>query len=231
MKATRHQPDQQVIFIDSSLPDYQTLIDSLPEGMEVVRVNPDQDGIQVMGEWAAKHSDYDAIHILGHGSEGAQQLGNATLSNETLATYQAELSQVGKALTEDGDILPYGCNVAVNQTGVDFIGKLAQATGADVAASDDLTGSTEKGGDWELEVQTGPVIQELAANALSSYGSVLAVAWTNVTGTGNVAASLSSNSYLNMVGDFDSDGDYDFVAASNLTEYTYFRNNYEVLWG
>lgn len=145
------KPQKHVTFIDASLPDYQTLIDGLPEGMEVVRVNPDQDGIQVMGEWAAKHSDYDAIHILGHGSEGAQQLGNATLSNETLETYQAELTQIGKALTEGGDILLYGCNVAANETGVEFIGKLAQVTGADIAASDDLTGAVSLGGDWILE--------------------------------------------------------------------------------
>ncbi|MGB2131111.1 MAG: DUF4347 domain-containing protein, partial [Marinobacterium sp.] len=161
--ATRH-----VIFIDASLPDYQTLIDGLSETTDVVQVTPDQDGFQVIAEWAQTHSGYRAMHIVGHGSEGAQQLGNATLSHETLETYQAELSQIGKALTEGGDILLYGCNVAVNQTGVDFIGKLAQVTGADIAASDDLTGSQELGGNWILEKEIGQIEHSDQSNAVIS---------------------------------------------------------------
>ena len=56
-----------------------------------------------------------------------------------------------------GDILIYGCNVAKGETGADFIGKLAQSTRADVAASDDFTGSSAKGGDWTLEYTDGTV--------------------------------------------------------------------------
>lgn len=156
------QPDKQVTFVDTGLPDYQTLIDGLPEGMAVVLVAPDQDGIQVMADWVANHSGYDGIHILGHGSEGAQHLGSATLSSHTLSQYQAQLNQIGSALNEDGDILLYGCNVAANKTGIDFISKLAQATQADVAASDDLTGFSELDGDWELEKTSGTIEAALA---------------------------------------------------------------------
>ena len=148
---------QQVTFIDISLPNYQTLIDGLPEGMAVVLVAANQDGIQVMADWAKNHSDYSAIHVLGHGSTGAQQLGSAILSSDTLNQYQAQLSQIGSSLTEDGDILLYGCDIAAEQAGVDFIDKLAQATGADIAASDDLTGAEGKGGNWVLEQATGDV--------------------------------------------------------------------------
>ncbi|MBR9827706.1 MAG: DUF4347 domain-containing protein [Oceanospirillales bacterium] len=214
---TRH-----VIFIDTGLPDYQTLIDDLSETTDVVQVASHQDGIQIMAEWAETHSGYTAIHVLGHGSSGAQQLGSATLSSDTLTSYRNELSQIGKALTEDADILLYGCSVAANETGVEFIGKLAQMTDADIAASDDLTGSKSLGGDWVLEVSTGTSI---SAQTAESYAHTLAATWSNVTGAGNVAASLSSDSSLNMAGDFDSDGDYDFVAASSSTEYTYFRND------
>ncbi|SEI69060.1 protein of unknown function, partial [Allopseudospirillum japonicum] len=168
MQPTHHQLDRQVIFIDASLPDYQTLIDGLSETTDVVKVAPDQDGFQVMAEWAQTHSGYRAMHIVGHGSEGAQQLGNATLSHETLATYQAELSQIGKALTEGGDILLYGCHVAANQAGVDFIGKLSQATSADIAASDDLTGSQKLGGNWILEKEIGQIEYSDKSNAVIS---------------------------------------------------------------
>ena len=35
--------------------------------------------------------------------------------------------------------------------------RMAELTGGDVAASDDLTGSTAKNGDWELELVVGQV--------------------------------------------------------------------------
>ena len=41
--------------------------------------------------------------------------------------------------------------------GTEFVETLGALTGADVAASDDLTGSAFLGGDWDLEVVTGEI--------------------------------------------------------------------------
>ena len=41
----------------------------------------------------------------------------------------------------------------------------AALTGADVAASDDLTGSAARGGDWLLEQHTGQIEAAVAADA------------------------------------------------------------------
>ncbi len=171
---------RQVVFIDTGLPDYQSLIDGLPDSMEVVLVAPDQDGIQIMAEWAETHSDYTAFHVLGHGSNGAQQLGSATLSSNTLDQYQAQLSKIGSSLTEDGDILLYGCNVAADTNGVSFIDQLAQITRADIAASDDLTGSAALAGDWELETSSGQVETSffLSQDILDNFHSLLAPSGT-----------------------------------------------------
>ena len=43
--------------------------------------------------------------------------------------------RLSTSVSVNGDILLYGCNMAAGQTGVDFIGRLSQATGADIAAS------------------------------------------------------------------------------------------------
>lgn len=150
-------PGHQVAFIDTGLPDYQTLIEGVSEGMEVVLVAPDQDGIQVMAEWAQIHSGVRAIHVLGHGTSGAQQLGDATLSRGTLKLYQDELSRIGQALAKDGDILLYGCEVAKTAKGETFVEALAKATGANIAASRTLTGAADLGGDWNLDVRIGVV--------------------------------------------------------------------------
>jgi len=47
--------------------------------------------------------------------------------------------------------------VAQGDEGRHFIGRLAQFTGADVAASEDWTGNSILGGDWRLEAKTGSI--------------------------------------------------------------------------
>ena len=53
------------------------------------------------------------------------------------------------------DILLYGCDLAQSNTGKAWVNELAQRTGADVAASTNLTGNASLGGDWNLEYSTG----------------------------------------------------------------------------
>ncbi|MCG8518651.1 MAG: DUF4347 domain-containing protein, partial [Pseudomonadales bacterium] len=148
---------RQVAFIDTGLYDYQTLVEGVSEGIEVVLVAPDQDGIRVMAEWARTHHGFSAIHILGHGNSGVQILGDATLSRDSLKRYQDELCGIGQALAKDGDILLYGCEVAKTELGRNFIAELAQVVGANIAASPTLTGAADLGGNWDLDVHVGVV--------------------------------------------------------------------------
>jgi hypothetical protein len=74
-----------------------------------------------------------------------------------MAERGAEIAAWGTALGRDADILIYGCDVGAGATGHDFVTSLASLTGADVAASDDLTGSSDLGGDWVLETRAGLV--------------------------------------------------------------------------
>jgi hypothetical protein len=77
-------------------------------------------------------------------------------------------------LTEDADLLFYGCELAGNERGEQFIESISAITGADVAASDDVTGAEDLGGDWELEFTTGTVLTQ--AFISSSFSSTLAIA-------------------------------------------------------
>ena len=145
---------KELYFIDASLSDVQTLIDAVPAGADVYLVEAGVDGYAFMAETLAGQSGIAAIHVLGHGAVGEAQLGSVTLSDANLDAYAAELAVIGQSLTAQGDILLYGCNVAETGEGQAFIEQIASLTQADVAASDDVTGS---GGDWELEVSTGSV--------------------------------------------------------------------------
>ena len=163
---------REVAFIDSQVVDYQSLVSGIPQGIEIQLVDGTHNGLEQIAQWAASHHDYDAIHILGHGSSGALTLGTATLDGDTFGAYQDTLGTIGGALKAHGDILLYGCNVAATTAGTDLIQSLARATRADVAASDDATGATRLGGDWVLESTVNHI--ETRSLQFAQYDGLLA---------------------------------------------------------
>ncbi|CAO3441367.1 hypothetical protein [Azospirillum endophyticum] len=166
---------KEVVFIESNVADYRTLVAGVKAGVEVVLLDSTKDGLSQMAQWAETHSGYDAIHVVSHGAEGRVDLGTLTLDIATTTTRAGDLARVGTALTQDGDLLLYGCDVATG-VGQGFIESVARVTGADVAASTDPTGAASLGGNWTLERTVGTV--EQSALSVSGYGGLL-----NLTGT------------------------------------------------
>ena len=154
----------QILFIDSTVEDYQTLIDNLAQPAEVVVLDPQRDGIVQITESLKQHNDLDGIHIISHGDIGELSLGNSKLNQNTLSNYGDELTSWADSLANHGDILLYGCNVAADVAGAEFVKDLSQYTTADILASNNLTGSIELGGDWDLEYAVGDIEAELAFN-------------------------------------------------------------------
>lgn len=148
---------KSVVFIDSRVADYQTIIAALPIDTDWYLLGRNSDGVSQIQSILSRYSGLDSIHIISHGSAGAIQIGSGQLSNQNLAEYQSQLAAIGQSLTETGDILLYGCNVAQGDVGQSFVETLANFTGADVAASTDLTGATTLGGNWILETGTGTI--------------------------------------------------------------------------
>ncbi|WP_293399780.1 DUF4347 domain-containing protein [Phenylobacterium sp.] len=144
----------EVVFVDTRIEDYETIVAGVAPGAEVVLIDASGDGFAQMAQALAGRTDLAAIHIVGHGQAGVLMLGSATLGAGDIEAYAGELGAIGGALAPDGDIQLWGCEVGAGPEGAAFIQALADATGADIAASDDLTGA---GGDWVLEVQTGTI--------------------------------------------------------------------------
>ena len=157
-----------LIVIDSgvvNLLDREKFSVDLPPGYAVVWLEPDQDGVVQLRDLLAGYSQLSAIHLMTHGSDGSIALGNAWLNASTLPGYASALSAVGASLAPAGDLLVYGCNVAQGALGETFVAALAAATGADVAASDDLTGLPVWGGDAVLEFSAGGIQAPLVSLA------------------------------------------------------------------
>ncbi|NES03226.1 MAG: DUF4347 domain-containing protein [Okeania sp. SIO2F4] len=164
-----------VIFVDSNIADYQSLVNSVEPGTEVVVLDTNRNGVEQITEVLANYDNLDSVQILSHGDSAVLQLGNSSLDNGNIESYENQLQQWGKALSENGDILLYGCNVAEGEQGQAFINRLGEITAADIAASEDLTGSSDLGGDWVLEATTGFIDSPLAfqVEAMYAFNSVL----------------------------------------------------------
>ena len=177
----------EIVFVLDNLSDWQTLVAGLPTGVEVHVLDAKGDGLKQMVSLLEGRTGLDAIHLFSHGSDGALQLGSFSLNAGTLQTYADDLTRIGRALNADGDILLYGCNVGAGETGVNFIGKVAQLTGADVAASDDLTGAGAQGGNWVLESVTGVISAGGVVDQVtqSNYAGLLVVTGNFIVGDGS----------------------------------------------
>jgi hypothetical protein len=144
----------------------------------------------------AGESGIEAVHVVSHGNQGSLKLGADLLNANDLENFSTQLKQWGNALTENGDILLYGCDVAAGETGNNFVKRLSEITGGDVASSNDLTGNAAQGGDWDLEIVTGPIESAVPFNweAMKDYDYTLAnfdVTLGTDDGTGTVAGTLS----------------------------------------
>ena len=175
---------QEMVFIDTSVEDYQTLMASIDSNAEIVLLDPTRDGLEQIAEVLEGRSDIDAIHIVSHGDQAQLQLGTSTLTFDSMSGEHAdELAIISQALSDEADFLIYGCNFGEGEAGQEAAAKLAELTGADIAASSDLTGNTDLGGDWDLEVKTGSIetVVAFSVEVQQVWSGVLADGDTTVT--------------------------------------------------
>lgn len=169
----------EVVFVDTNVENYQDLIDDIignsgNENIEIVLLDQNLDGIEQITDTLMNYSGLSAIHILSHGDDSSLKLGSGELSNDNIDEYDTDITSWQAALSESADILIYGCNLASADEGLNLIDQLAQLSSADVAASDDLTGNAQHGGDWELEHSTGSIEAALILGQSQQWQGVLA---------------------------------------------------------
>ena len=165
---SNNKNQNNLVFIDGGVADIDTLISGLPEDTEYIILDTDQNGLEQIARHLDGKTNLDSIHIFSHGDKGELILGNLTLDQNNLSEHNSLLESIGVSLNENADILLYGCNFGQNS---DFVDQIADITGADIAASDDLTGADIFGGDWDLEVISGEI--ETATYAVTDYQNIM----------------------------------------------------------
>ena len=200
LSTTRHE----IAFVDTQVEDYQQLVDDInslntdQKQVEIVLLEASQDGIQQISDFLQNRHDIDAVHIVSHGIDGAIELGSGWLNSLSLEARADAITQWKHALSQEADILMYGCNVAADAQGQAFIDRLGQLTGADVAASADVTGAVALGGDWILEYATGSVETSTVLDDGIPWEHTLGVVaiqspWTNLAVSTDRSTTISQN--------------------------------------
>ncbi|MGL4377663.1 MAG: DUF4347 domain-containing protein, partial [Microcoleaceae cyanobacterium] len=168
-----------LIFIDPTVSDYQTLIKGVAANAQIEILDPQKSGIDQITETLGKYQGISALHIVSHGNAGVLELGKDIVNENKLEQSREQLRKWEKSLAANADILLYGCDVAQGEIGSNFIETFSQLTGADVAASTDVTGNGSQGGNWTLEKKTGPIEATVPFNPqmFAAYQGILP--WTN----------------------------------------------------
>ena len=168
-----------LVFIDAGVDDYHSLVDGVVSTAEVFVLDKKADGIEQISQVLQQRQNIDAIHIISHGSPGTLYLGNSQLSLDTFNGYANQLQHWNVR-----NLVLYGCNVAAGDAGEEFIAKLHNLTGAEIAASKNSVGNVTRGGSWELKNQVGELVSIAFLNSIvANYSGIFAVSISGLDNT------------------------------------------------
>ena len=219
---------KEIVFIDSGVDDYQTIVNAIDSSKSIYLIDANENGFLKMQGILQDQSEIDAVHIIGHASAGQVVLGNSILNADTINAFSSTLQSIGNSLTQEGDLLFYGCNLAQGEQGKLLLQQIGNITQADIAASDDITG---QGGDWELEHNHGIVETKgievidyksfLLQEGISSLSGFVENTGTNLrAGTSDAGTAASASNHT--------DGNKPFVITYERTvtsgSFTFYNN-------
>jgi len=160
---------KELVILDSGLPNLDTVVKDLTDAehghIQIVVLDAQTDGLQQISDILAEQQGLTAVHVLSIESNGALELGGQRFQTLDLLSRTEEVAEWRGAFALDAKILLYGCDLAADGTGQQFVNTIARLTGADVSASDDIIGSADAGDDWQLEYLHDALDNQVALTA------------------------------------------------------------------
>ena len=187
-----------ILIADLSLPDLDILLSELPADWHVERVASAEQALASFWRALATPS-LRALHVLAHGEPGAVMFAGEKL------TAQDFTRRFDGAAARDLDIAFWACRTGAQEAGQAFVAALAQATGARVAASEQMIGD----GAWSL---TPAVTPPFTAAAQAAYAHTLPTTPTFSATPTTYTVDMMVNGLA--LGDLNNDGKLDIQTTS-----------------
>src|SRR5690606_24160574 len=156
------------------VPDKHTFYRNVKPGLEIVELDANAAGLVQLTEILTRYKNLSALHIISHAEDGVLLLGSSRIDARLLQREVNTFDALNGALADGADLLFYGCNLAKGEVGEEFLNIFQANTKLDLAASNNLTGASGLGGDWELEVRAGQIEAQhpFASETLKDFSSV-----------------------------------------------------------
>jgi predicted outer membrane repeat protein len=159
--------NHELFVVSSTLPDSDQLLAQLNAELapnaEILVLDGQGGALDSIKEYLnSADVSYSAIHIVSHGDAGELWLNGEKIDASNVNA--EDWANIGNHLTENGDILFYGCGIAQTEAGRELLQTIANASGADILASEDTTGIH---GNWDLEYSIGKV--DTTAISIDAY--------------------------------------------------------------
>lgn len=179
---------KNVVFVLDNIEEYDVMASHIPLDTFVFVIDSQKNALLQMENIVSDMPKLKSLHIFSHGNSGELNFGSTKLSLETLPIYSNTILKLANALTKEGELYLYGCEVAAGERGAAFVEMLGDITGLKVAAATHKVGHAELGGSWELDMM--PEVMS-GALAVSEWRGVLA-GTTSTTKTGYIVLPVSS---------------------------------------
>lgn len=163
----------ELLVVDSGVEGWQQLYQDVNGRARVHVLKSDEDAIDVISR-ALDNTQYDALHLVGHGEPGAITLAGQSIDLGVIKERSIEVNSWADALA-GSDLLIYGCETGAGDAGHAFVEEIEKLTGARVAAASKQVGA----GNWDLDVHAGVI--DPAVIFSSSLQSAYASTFANVT--------------------------------------------------
>lgn len=177
---------REILFVDPAVADLDTILGSLRPEVEPVVLDPARPAARQIATALEERRGHGSVHVIAHGAPGRVCFAAGDWSAETLAGEAEDLAAIGRALGADDELRLWSCATGAGAAGRDFVERLAQATGADVAAATGRVGAAARGGDWQLTVRSSraAAMPPLTPSGIAAYAGVLATqTWIGAGGS------------------------------------------------
>lgn len=166
-------PVTHLILLDARLENLGQLADELsalrPEA-SVVMLPDDGSALDSLEAVLSRYHDLERLELFSHGDVEGLELGRERILLQDSNAMQRLARAAQAAMVEGGDLLLYGCDLAATPESASRLEWFAEFTGLDLFASIDATGSTELGGDWDLEFRSSGIAEDQPLPDLKWHG-------------------------------------------------------------